>query len=354
MTVNLLVINYSMHSENLVFSHQIDVVSALSKHFQRVTVFTSEYDGKFLGENVQVKVQIWEDGHAIKNAIRIVSTLARFLIRNRSTIVFSHMTDVHSALISPLTFFLRIRHVLWYAHAHDSVYLFWSSFFVSNIVSSTPGSCRLKLNRRKLRFINQGISLLDFPYQSRTPRKLNRIFNYGRLDESKNIHLFFDLLRAINENGGEFSIDVYGASSKGQTLEYLESLKLKSRHPDFQSTLNIHPQLNRKSVSAESEKYDLFLNLFTGSLDKTLVEATLLGLPVLTWNREYCKQFGTWSGHAVSESMKFIQDELTFIRTMREPELHLEILRRYNLAVELHGLEGWVNRLISVLSPDKK
>ena len=348
--MDLLILNYSMHSDSLVFSHQRKVVSALSKHFERVTVLTSEYDLKSPGLNVNVMVQNWERGRAVKNAFRILVVLIPFLTRNRNIVVFSHMTDVQCALISPLTRLLRIRHVLWYAHSHNSVYLNWSSFFVSSIVSSTPGSCNLRLNRGKLRFINQGISQEDFPYHSKRFVNLTRIFNYGRLDVSKNIHLFLDLLLALNQDKKVFSVDVYGNSSSGHSIEYLEGLKHLSKRPEFQSTFNIHPGLNRKNISSESEKYELFLNLFVGSLDKTLIEATMLGLPVLTWNREYCEQFGTWSGNDVKESLDFILEELSFIRSMQEQKLRREILRRYHYAIEMHAFDGWINRLLFVLN----
>jgi hypothetical protein len=99
--------------------------------------------------------------------------------------------------------------------------------------------------------------------------------------------------------------------------------------------------------------YGIFLNLFSGSLDKTLIEATFLGLPVVTWNREYCFQFGTWSKGPVFESLEFIQRELEFISAMPLADLKMEAHQRLKFAQNHHSFTGWINRLVSVIRRDE-
>ena len=100
----------------------------------------------------------------------------------------------------------------------------------------------------------------------------------------------------------------------------------------------------------QTSHYGLFLNLFIGSLDKTLVEATLMGLPVVTWNQEYCREFGTWSkGHA-SESISFIIDEINALQHISDDEYVREVYRRYELAKQNHSLDSWIIRLLAILN----
>jgi len=179
-----------MSSKNLVFSHQREVVNALSQFFEAVEVFTTEVSSEPLPRNVTVTHIPWKANSPLRNLETILKLLYPVLTRNRTSVLFTHMTDVHAAVLAPLTWLLKMRHILWYAHAKNSRYLIWSSFFVSKIVSSTPGSCNLGINRRKVIYINQGIDSKNFPYFTRSPKRLRKILYYGRLDPSKNIHMF--------------------------------------------------------------------------------------------------------------------------------------------------------------------
>jgi hypothetical protein len=76
-------------------------------------------------------------------------------------------------------------------------------------------------------------------------------------------------------------------------------------------------------------------------------------MTVVTWNLEYCSQFGTWSNFPVSETIDFIIKEFEAIDSMKNSELQEEIARRLNLAIESHSFEGWIDRLVRVLRGGK-
>jgi glycosyltransferase involved in cell wall biosynthesis len=259
------------------------------------------------------------------------------------------MTDVHAAILAPLTWLLKMRHILWYAHAKSSKYLIWSSFFVSKIVSSTPGSCNLGINKRKVLYINQGIDSKNFPYYARSRKRLRKILYYGRLDPSKNIHIFPDLVFELNRYSDSYSIDIYGRPANLESEKYYfdvtSSPKVKNQKP----SIIFHDPIARAVIPNTAKRYDIFLNLFSGSLDKTLIETTLMGMPVVTWNREYCSQFGTWSNSSVSETLDFIIKEFEFINSLKKIELSKELKRRLELAIRNHSFDGWINRLVGVL-----
>ena len=70
---------------------------------------------------------------------------------------------------------------------------------------------------------------------------------------------------------------------------------------------------------------------------------------VVTWNQEFCNEFGTWSGAKPLNSLAFIKDEIYFLNSMDENEIQTEIWRRYQLAVKNHTFDGWIFRLLFVL-----
>ena len=347
--MNLVLLNYSMSRSNLVFAHQVESAIALAKYFDKVTVLTQELPDECLPKNIQVVQVPWVKNAALVNVYKLLRVFFPLILRNKDLIVFTHMTDVHAALISPITWLMRIRHVLWYAHAHNSLYLIWSSMFVNKIVSSTSGSCNLRINRRKIIYINQGIDTRNFPLQLRTSDCLSSIVYYGRLDKSKNIHLFPSLIKKLNEKSNLYSLDIFGKSLSSESEKYLESIKDALAFSDNQKAINFKGPIMREMVPQVTRGYNLFINLFSGSLDKTLIEATFMGLPVITWNREYCSQFGTWSKQEVTQTQIFLLDEIAAINSMDGIERENEILRRQKLAIENHSFEQWIMNLYLAL-----
>jgi len=335
-----------MSPNSLVFSHQRETVIELARSFESIKVFTTETSSHPLPENITVVTIPWRRNFKLLNLLGIIGATFPVLMKNRNAILFSYMTDVHAAIIAPLAWLLRMRHVLWYAHASNSPYLIWSSFFLSRIVSSTPGSCNLGVNQEKIVFINQGIKQNDFPFESKTYQRLSRLLYYGRLDVSKNIHLFNDLMLALNREERLYSLEVFGKPASSASELYFRNLKASS---GLSQEIRFNGPIARKSLSGLSGRFDIFVNLFTGSLDKTLIESTFMGLPVVTWNQEYCSEFGTWSGEPATESLEFITREILFLSSMEEGAIRKETLKRLSVALKNHSFDGWVSRLVSVL-----
>ncbi len=345
--------NYSMSSKNLVFSHQREVVLALSQFFETVEVFTTEPSSEYTPKNVKVSLLPWRVRSPLRNLLTVLRVVYPFLIKNRDSVLFTHMTDAHAAILAPLAWLIRIRHILWYAHAANSKFLIWSSFFVSNIVSSTNGSCNLRLNKEKICYINQGISNKNFPFKIRSNERFRKVLYYGRLDPSKNIHLFPSLLLELNRSGDIYTLDIFGRPANLESEKYFLNVRSSNQVKIQESSINFRGSIERALVSKVTENYDIFLNLFSGSLDKTLVEATFMGMPVVTWNLEYCSQFGTWSNFPASATLDFIIKEFEALDSMKNGALQGEIARRLNLAIKSHSFEGWIDRLVRVLKKGK-
>jgi hypothetical protein len=97
------------------------------------------------------------------------------------------------------------------------------------------------------------------------------------------------------------------------------------------------PSILRADIPNEIEKYSAFVHAYRGSLDKTLVEATLLAIPVITVNPEYIKIFGSWSGEQnpslLEECQSFLNQDKVYIANIA--------MRRREIAKRNHSLENW-------------
>jgi glycosyltransferase involved in cell wall biosynthesis len=250
------------------------------------------------------------------------------------------MTEVQSALIAPITKLLRIKHFLWYAHTSKSVYLRWCHFWLTGIITSTPGSC--PISGSKVFPIGQGIDSNLFsvlPLRAKFNR--NNFVHFGRFDPSKNLKEILTTCKTLRARGFDIKFKQIGSAS---TLEYqLDAENLREAF-NQQSWITFSPSIPRSLIPAELKSHSAFIHAYSGSLDKTLVEATMQGLPVITINPEYIKIFGSWSGHPgpglLKESETFLRADVALIQA--------EVDRRRAIAVTNHGLLNWT-KSISIL-----
>jgi hypothetical protein len=161
--------------------------------------------------------------------------------------------------------------------------------------------------------------------------------------------MFPDLIFELNRSSDTYSIDVFGRPANLESEKYFFDVTSSHKAKSHKPSITFHDPIARALIPSIAKRYDIFLNLFSGSLDKTLIETTFMGMPVITWNKEYCSQFGTWSNSSVSETLDFIIMEFEFINSLNETELHKEIVRRLKLAMRNHSFDGWINRLVWVL-----
>ena len=98
-STNLLVINYAMDEKHQVFSHQIDLVNKLASQFDSVTVLTGHMGACRVSENVRVVNFKWVAGKRVSSLLRFLTIFLKTVIKNRYSVLFSHMTSTHSTFV---------------------------------------------------------------------------------------------------------------------------------------------------------------------------------------------------------------------------------------------------------------
>ena len=345
-STNLLVINYAMDEKHQVFSHQIDLVNKLASQFDSVTVLTGHVGVCRVSENVQVINFKWVAGKRVSSLLRFLRIFLRIVIKNKYSVLFSHMTSTHSAFVSPITKLLRLKHYLWYAHTSNGVYLRVSKLLTNGIITSTPGSCPLE--GEKIYPIGQSIDKNKFQKHQQTHYPIKNLIHTGRLDPSKNIDLIIEGVESLRKNYSELTLEIVGSPSSDLYKEYSQDLISKFSVAPYNSWLKFTPYIPREDLPKLLRDKDGFVHSFQGSLDKTLVEATFSGLPVVTINREYLTIFGSWGSSHNYDDLTLESEALVLFK-MSEDEIKREVDRRYALAVAQHEVTGWVDRLVKIL-----
>jgi glycosyltransferase involved in cell wall biosynthesis len=334
-----------MNSSNPIFSHQFQIVKELSAEFEKITVITGEAPIDELPANIQVFVSKWIPGKNLRNSFSFISRFLKIILADRNLIIFSHMTEVQSSLTSPISKVLRIRHYLWYAHVSKSKYLRWNYYWVDGIITSTTGSC--PIHGEKVQVIGQSIDKKIFMRQNHKSSNLKKLIHIGRFDSSKNIADLIRVVKNLRDEGRDLTLHIIGSASNSDNLEYQRKVIQENFDNVTAGWITFSPNILRKNIPETLINYDIFIHAFQGSLDKTVVEATFLCLPVVTLNKEFINEFGSWS---IGSAGKSLQDELVALLKSSPSLIESTMESRLKIAVEMHSLDRWIQKIVSVFN----
>jgi len=334
-----------MDEKDSVLSHQTQIVSKLVSYYSEVTVITGRVGEFKKYSNLRVINSEWEDGENFRNTIRFLSKSIPILIRQRPQVIFSHMTEVQSFLISLVTFFLRIRHFLWYAHTTKSFYLQWNHIFLNGIITSTLGSCPIV--SKKIHAIGQGVDSKQFPLRTLSNLQFKKLVHIGRFDRSKNISWIIKEVEQARKFLPELNLTLIGSPSNYKEKQSAEIVLESSKNAVSSGWLNFQNSIPRSEAPKILNGNDVFIHAYKGSLDKTLVEATLIGLPVVTVNLEYQREFGLWGKSSMLQNT--LAGQIYYLNSLPTKVLASELKIRRDIAVEKHSLENWIEKIIQVL-----
>lgn len=343
---HLLVLTYEMDELSQVFSHQIGIVNELSKSFDKVTVLTGKIGSYNVSSNVRVFSSNWQSGKRLSSAAKFMFVFLRLLILNRFSVIFSHMTSVQAALISPITRILRIKHLLWYTHTSDNFALRVCNLFTNGILTATAGSC--PLSSSKVHVIGHSIDTRIFKRKTNLNFPISSFVHVGRFDLSKNIWLIIETLQNLRASKSDLSFTNIGLPSGEANATYYQNIINKFERNKNSTWLKFESSVPRQTLPSLLNNFDSFIHAFNGSLDKAVLEATFIGLPVVTINPEYKKIFGSWDKDSRLSEYTLLE-EINFLLNLTKEELNTELDRRYQIAQKDYELEGWVRRVITVM-----
>ncbi len=254
------------------------------------------------------------------------------------------MAVIQSGLVAPLIRLRGVKHLLWYAHAKDNLYLRWAAFWVNLIVTSTKGSCPIRNSR--VVYLGQSVKSENFSQIiiSRSSA-LNRLVHVGRNDRSKNIGLLIKTVSDLRNLGYELTLDLFGKPSNAKNVRSFIRLEKEWKFAIESGWLRIRGAVPRHEVANVLQNFDVFIHGFEGSLDKALLEATLCGLPVVTINSEYVEQYGSWS----KLNRINLESEMRALLQLPENELTSILQVRRDYTVQNLGFERWIKTLTQLL-----
>lgn len=331
----------------MVFSHQKGLALALAERFEYCHIVTADAKRPVSTPKSEIRSTNWVSGSRIFSAMRFYKVVIPILIsERRNLVVFSHMTDVQSMLIAPLTRILGIRHFLWYAHAKRSAYLRICWKFITGIITSTSGSCPVKGPR--VFCIGQAVDHKLFSESNHKAKNPPLTwFSIGRLDPSKRLEVILETFLQLRERGWSLTLDIFGAPSSTNYEQYFNQIRNMCLSPQYSSWVKLHGPIRNNQIVDRVQHYDGFVHAFNGSLDKTLIEAMMLRRVVVSTNYEFQRLFKVGDVARIVER-DLIKLVLEALNATEESQI-ASINHRYANAVKNHSSESWLDKVEAIL-----
>ena len=332
-----------MDRNDPLLSHQYEAINSLAAYFDKIVVVTGKIGDVQPSSKVQILSTEWRPGDGLGNLRRFFSISLPIIARGNFNSVFFHMTDLQCALLAPIIRLRGRRQYLWYAHTFKSRYLVFASWWVNNIITSTSGSC--PISSSKVKPIGQDIDENIFAALPFEKLVFSKLIHIGRFDKSKNIQLLIESARELRKKYSDIQLTLVGSPANTESRDWARGLMRDTESEVQNAWLIFKESIPRELFRKEVSQNGCFFHGYVGSLDKTLVESTMLRVPVVTINPEYIAIFGTWGN---SNGASLVSEFMT-LKSMSEVKIEAELERRLTIARSEHTLAHWVNELSSLL-----
>lgn len=343
--MKLIVFTLSLDQDNMVFSHHRELLEGLSSLATETFAVSFGKVNPPLGPGISVHQWRWRPKTRFYNALNILFRGVYLLARNRNARVVFLQADFLSALLSPFCFFMRIPCYLWYAHQHISTYLRFSMPFLSKVLTANPESCEIESS--KVRSIGHCIDSSKFDLNGELDNAIEsqNFFHLGRCDASKNLGIIVAAVSYFGKSESPAKLFLLGEPTTSKDSESLsDNLKLwMEKYPSTKICRT--GKVKRADLPNLLSSMGIFVHAFQGSLDKAILESTLLGNPVATLNRGYVREFGQWSKTEYSDDVEFLRNEINSIVHADPAFLKSELVRRRDLALSRHSLASWLTEI---------
>ena len=256
------------------------------------------------------------------------------------------MTSVQSAFAAPITSLLRIKHYLWYAHSNNNIYLKVSHLFLNGIFTATEGSCPIKST--KVKVIGHSIDPLEFSRKEKVNYPIKKFLHIGRFDPIKNIELIVQTIGDVKKSHSDLTFENFGSSSKEEYAEYENKVVKNCSTSRDLKYMTFNSSVNRSKIPTIIKSYDAFIHACDAGLDKSILEATLIGLPVVTINKQYLDIFGKWETSGNAGQISLTNEALNLL-ALSNKDLNIELNRRYKIALQYADIRSWAKKVKNLI-----
>ena len=333
--MKLLIITQKVEQNDAILGFFAGWLREFAAHVEKVSVITLSQGQFKLPANVEVFSLGKEAGQGRIRRLLKFRKLAKQLLPQVDA-VLAHMCPEYIVAVNHLNKSLKKPLYLWYTHKSVSPYLLKAEKLVNKIFSASSESCRLPSD--KIVVTGHGIDLEHFQPQVKMVKDYFEILTVGRIAPVKNLHkLIAAFSQLSDEVKNNVRVKIVGEPLLEPDRRYLDQLKMQVVSYKLQNKVDFIGPVAYKDLPAVLSQADLFINLSqTGSIDKAVLEAMAMNIPVLTTN----------------EAFKDLLPAECFCRDQELPERMAEFCKNppsaewRSLVVKNHGLTSLIKKII--------
>jgi hypothetical protein len=342
----LVILTLALDRSHSALSHQVEVVNQLAARFKETIVLTHSLGDAGVSNDIKVySTKILGTGKikSLKTLIKNIRAIS-LEVANKEIVIFSHMNPIYSVFW--VLFGRRPKkHWLWYAHTSSNFWLHFLKGRITGFVTSTDGSFP-RIGTKPV-CIGQGIDDELFPNLQNSLKDSVNFLHIGRLDPSKNLIGIVNAVTKHLQSEPKSRLIFFGEISS-RNARYVDQVIERVGVLGLTKQVLLGESFKRQELRSQIPKSTIFVHAFQGSLDKAILEANLMGIPVATINVEYLREFGPWSGKRITEIN--LEEEIEAIRKLTPQALNGELSRRREITLKEHSFRAWINKIERILT----
>lgn len=348
--MRLLIITQAIDIEDPVLGFFCRWVEEFAKHTERIEIICLKEGKHDLPENVRVHSLGKECGAASRAAYASRFLTLAWRLRHDYDAVFVHMNPEYFVLAGVLWRLWGKRTALWYTHKNVSLWLRIAAVFAGHILTASAESFRLRAD--KLVVMGHGIDTKRRVPMHVPAAGVVRLMTSGRISPTKRLDVIIHAFLHLKKRGVPVALSIFGAPTSSEGEGYKKALGAllveEGESPDsifLGSVPHAHMPERRAAM-------DYFLHASeTGSLDKTVLDASMSGVIPLSSSEAYGELFAGFEQYLfypVGDSAA-LADRIVALEELSQQERdHIKKTLKDRVSKE-HSLESLIPRILNTI-----
>ena len=347
--MNLLIITQKVdiNDDNLSFFH--GWLLEFAKNVEKLTVICLYQGEHELPSNVKV-LSLGKENNVSK--IKYILNFYKYIWQERKNYdsVFVHMNQIYIILGGLFWRAWGKKVSLWYAHGGVSFSLRIAEKLANNIFTSTQSGFRLKSN--KLNIVGQGIDTSLFKPKSKKETNIFEIIYFGRISPVKDLETAIEATEILHKKGEKIRFRLVGGAGRPSQENYLKGLKDLVSSKGLDDIIKFTGPMPHEAILGFLQESDLHINTsHTGSLDKTVLEAMAVDIPILTCNEALKEVLGEYTDQLMfyKKDSKSLADKIEGVIKMGSTERGVLGQKLREIVISDHSLSSFIKKIIGKL-----
>lgn len=203
----------------------------------------------------------------------------------KNSIIFIHQGGPYAINLILFKILFGVKVFQWKAHPIISPLTFLGfKLVVEKLFTCTKNSFPIKSSKKLI--IGHGIDLKRFPIRKNFQlKKEKKLVTTSRITSRKNIHEMILLVKKISESYPEkIYLTIIGKPMTKRDYIYLKYLNELILSQNLSKNVEIKEPIAHKELHEELTKYNIYLNFSETALDKAVLEAMSVGIPIFSSN----------------------------------------------------------------------